>query len=155
LHKSKAAGQARRFEVYRRSEPFSLVVAEQVAVGALGDRLLDIRVRLLDRSGVRGVDRSGRLVGVGRAVIVGARRSRARGNEQGGGGKSNLVHSGYSRFSKVVSVKWRAVVEIRVARTTPRWVGLVALSNHENVQIEPNSSTLKSREQWGCHIFIV
>src|SRR5438128_10904040 len=80
------------------------MVAEQVAVGAMGQRLLDIGVRLLDRSGVRGVDRSGRLVGVGRAVIVGAGRSGARGNEKGGGGKSDLGHSGYSRFEVGVSV---------------------------------------------------
>ena len=91
--------------------------------------------------------KGGRLVDIVGTIMVAAGKGAARGNEKGGGGKSNLVHSGYSRFSKVVSVKWRAVVEIRVARTTPRWVGLVALSNHENVQIEPNSSTLKSREQ--------
>ncbi|WP_141245453.1 hypothetical protein [Mesorhizobium sp. WSM3864] len=45
-------------------------------------------------------------------------------------------------------------MEIRVARTTPRWVGPVAISNHEDVQIEPFGSTLKSREQRGCHILL-
>ncbi|WP_206628365.1 hypothetical protein, partial [Mesorhizobium sp. M1A.F.Ca.IN.020.06.1.1] len=33
-------------------------------------------------------------------------------------------------------------------------VGPVAISNHEDVQIEPFGSTLKSREQRGCHILL-
>ncbi|WP_204280147.1 hypothetical protein, partial [Raoultella ornithinolytica] len=62
---------------------------------------------------------------------------------------SNPVHFRYSRFSKVLSVKWRAFIGNRVARTTPKWVCPTAGSNHEIVPTHGLIGVLKS-EIGGC-----
>ncbi|CDX26896.1 hypothetical protein MPLB_840032 [Mesorhizobium sp. ORS 3324] len=73
-----------------------LVVAEEVAVSALGDGLLIGRLRLVDRGRVGSVDRGGRLIGAVGTIVV-ARREGAAGNgEKGGGSENNLFHFWYS-----------------------------------------------------------
>src|SRR3569832_914018 len=97
----------------------SRLAAEEVAVSAL--RSLDRRGRRLrGRSSDRMVDSGGRLVGVGRAIIVAAGKSSARGNEDGGGGKSDLGHFIYSRISLFCPSSGVPLGGFRVARTTSR-----------------------------------